>query len=475
MTNDIAFLTACELVEKYRNGDVSPVEAIEDALARIDRLEPALNAFQLVDANGARRSAHAAEDRWRRGVPVGVLDGVPVTIKDIVLTKGWPTLSGSLAIDPAQAWTEDAPAVARLREAGAILLGKTTTPEFGWKGMTDSPLRGITRNPWNLDHTPGGSSGGAAAALAAGIGALAHGTDGGGSIRIPASYCGLFGFKPTYGRVPHYPQSSPLVTLMTSGPIARSVGDAALMLTEIAKPDPRDGTALPHDGRDYRQGLEDGVKGLRVAFSPALGGAEPRAEVLKIVVAGVQTLREAGAKTSEVGGIIEPLRPVFEDYWLAGFAHTLRQIAPEKRELLDPRFRALAERGLAVGLESYYAAIVARARLAGQFETFLQDYDLLVTPTMPSTAPPVTTLYHSVGFDRWRDAVPYTLPFNLTGHPAASIPCGITTGGLPVGLQIVGRRGTDALVLRASRAFERATGWSVPYPVLSASLERLGA
>jgi aspartyl-tRNA(Asn)/glutamyl-tRNA(Gln) amidotransferase subunit A len=221
--------------------------------------------------------------------------------------------------------------------------------------------------------------------------------------------------------------------------------------------------------------LEDGIKGLRVAYSPNLGGAAPRPEVLSLVTQSVNIFRDSGAGVAEVGAIIEPLQPNFEAYWLAGFADRLRQIAPEKRDLLDPRFRALAEEGLAVGLEAYYAAVVARARLSAQFETFLQDYDLLVTPTMPTTAPPVTTLYHSESFDRWRDAVPYTLPFNLTGQPAASIPCGVSAEGLPAGLQIIGRRGADALVLRASRAFERATEWQVPHPALAASLQRLGA
>src|SRR5579863_7804022 len=248
MTADVDFLTAAALVERYRAGSLSPVEVVEAALARIGRCEPTLNAFQHVDGEAARTAALLSGERWRRATPRGALDGLPVTIKDMVLTRGWPTLNGSRTTNPHQSWAEDAPAVARLREAGAILLGKTTTPEFGWKGMTDSPLRGVTHSPWNPAHTPGGSSGGAVASLAAGIGALALGTDGGGSIRIPASYCGLFGFKPTWGRVPHYPQASPFSNLTTAGPLAHSVADAALMLTAIAKPDARDGTALPYDG-----------------------------------------------------------------------------------------------------------------------------------------------------------------------------------------------------------------------------------
>jgi aspartyl-tRNA(Asn)/glutamyl-tRNA(Gln) amidotransferase subunit A len=474
MTDEIAFLTAGELVAGYRAGSLSPVDSVAAALQRIDRLEPHVNAFQHLDAEGARRAAAQSAARWRRGAPLGALDGVPVTVKDMLLTRGWPTLKGSRTIDPAQRWDEDAPEVARLRAAGAILLGKTTTPEFGWKALTDSPLNGATRSPWNLEHTPGGSSGGGAAALAAGIGALALGTDGGGSIRIPASHCGLVGFKPTHGRVPHYPHTSPFGTITIAGPLARSVTDAALMLNELAKPDVRDATALPHDPRDWRKGLDDGVVGLRIGFAPGLGGAEPRAEVLGPVRAAVAMLRDLGADISETGPIIAALKPVFEAYWLAGFAFTLRQIPRDQHDRLDLGFRTLAEQGLAVGLESYHAGVLARVHLAEQFQAFHGDVDLLVTPSLPTPPPPVTTLYHTPSYDRWRDAVPYTLPFNLTGQPAASIPCGVTASGLPVGLQIVGPRFADALVLRASRALEQALRWPAPHPLVRASLAKLG-
>jgi aspartyl-tRNA(Asn)/glutamyl-tRNA(Gln) amidotransferase subunit A len=473
MSEDIAFLTAGELIARYRQGSLTPVEVVDTALARIAALEPRLNAFQRVDQEGTREAARRSAERWRRGAPLGALDGVPVTIKDTLLTKGWPTLQGSRTVDPAQSWHEDAPQVARLREAGAILLGKTTTPEFGWKALTDSPLKGVTRSPWDPERTPGGSSGGAAAALAAGIGALALGTDGGGSIRIPASHCALFGFKPTYGRVPHYPHKSPFGTVTSSGPLVRSVKDAALMLNELAKPDPRDATALPFDPRDWREGLDAGIAGLRIAFAPGLGGAEPREEVLRPVREAVKLLGELGAAVAEVGTVIAPLQQSFETYWLAGFAHTLRQIPRERHELLDPRFRLLAEQGLSVGLEAYCAGAMARVHLAEKLQLFHRDYDLLVTPVLPTAPPPVTTPYHSAAYDRWRDAVPYTLPFNLTGQPAASIPCGLTPDGLPVGVQIAGARFADALVLRAACALEQATRWPQPHPRLRESLARL--
>src|SRR5499427_6987936 len=259
MSADLCLLSATELVELYRTHAASPVEVAQAVMQRIEKLNPAYNAFNLV-SDRALDEAKASEARWMRGEPKGLLDGVPTSIKDILLTKGWPTLRGSKTVDPKGPWNDDAPCTARLREHGAVILGKTTTPEFGWKGVTDSPLTGITRNPWNPQKTPGGSSGGAAAAVAAGMGPLAVGTDGGGSIRIPCSFTGLFGIKPSFGRVPAWPLS-PFGTVAHVGPITRTVGDAALMLNVLSLPDARDWHALPYDARDYRFGLETGVRG----------------------------------------------------------------------------------------------------------------------------------------------------------------------------------------------------------------------
>src|SRR5438874_10907200 len=258
MSSDPCLLSATTLLEAYRKHELSPVEVTRAVLGRIEKLNPALQACNRV-ADGALDDAKAAEARWRAGQPKGLLDGVPVSIKDIILTKGWPTLRGSKTVDAKGPWNDDAPATARLREHGAVLLGKTTTPEFGWKGVTDSPLTGITRNPWNPAKTPGGSSGGAAAAVASGMGPLAVGTDGGGSIRIPCSFYGLFGIQASFGQVPAWPPS-PMGTVAHVGPIARSVADAALMLSVMSQPDSRDWTALPYERRDYREGLEAGVR-----------------------------------------------------------------------------------------------------------------------------------------------------------------------------------------------------------------------
>src|SRR6185369_17099019 len=260
--------------------------------------------FRLVDAPAAEAAALASATRWQRGEPMGPLDGVPTTIKDLVLTKGWSTLRGSKAISPDQPWDEDAPAVARLREAGAILLGKTTTPEFGWKGVTDSPLTGITRNPWNPVKTPGGSSGGGAAAVAAGMGPLTLGTDGGGSIRIPCAFTGLVGLKPSFGRVPAWPLS-PFGTVAHIGPMTRTVHDAALLLNVIAQPDARDWLALPADACDYAAGLEEGVRGWRIAYSADLGYADVEPEVATLV-------RQAALRFIELGATVDEAHPGFE-------------------------------------------------------------------------------------------------------------------------------------------------------------------
>ena len=304
MATDLTQCTATELLELYRTGEASPVEATRAVLDRIESLDPTINAFCLVAGDEAMASAAASEVRWRRGEPVGPLDGVPTSIKDLILTRGWPTRRGSRTVDPDQAWDVDAPATARLREAGAVLIGKTTTPEFGCKGETNSELTGITRNPWDPTRTPGGSSGGTAAAVAAGLGPLSVGTDGAGSVRIPAAFCGNVGLKPSFGRVPAHPLS-PFGTVSHLGPHTMSVADAALMMNVLKQPDARDWTSLPPDDRDYLDGLDDGIVGLRVAYSPTLGYAENvDVEVAAAVAAAAEDLAAAGA-------IVEAVDPGF--------------------------------------------------------------------------------------------------------------------------------------------------------------------
>ena len=459
MTTDLTQCTAHELLALYRSGQASPVDATQAVLSRIERLNPQLNAFCLVDADAALSAARASESRWQAhrssGAPVGELEGVPTTIKDLILTRGWPTLRGSRTIDPNQAWDVDAPATASLREAGAVLLGKTTTPEFGCKGETNSPATGITRNPWNLAHTPGGSSGGAASAVAAGLGPLAVGTDGAGSVRIPAAFCGNVGLKPSFGRVPAYPLS-PFGSVAHLGPHTMSVRDAALMMNVLKKPDARDWTALPPDATDYTLGLEDGIRGLRIAYSPTLGYARNvHPEIAAAVDAGVRQLQALGAHVEQVDpGFEDPLE-ITTGLWFLG-AHTVWSgLSPEQQAVTDPDFRAEAELGGQLSASQVQQLHLRRGALGSHMRQFMQRYDLIVTPSVSVPAfearPAGTQKMDPQAMLGW---TPFSYPFNLTQQPAITVPCGLTSQGLPMGLQIVGPMFGDALVLRAARAFE---------------------
>lgn len=452
--SDIAFASALELAELYRKKALSPVEATEALLARIDALQPKLNAFCIVDRDGALAAARASEQRWRKDEKLSPLDGVPVTIKDLVLMRGFPTRRGSRMIDPVPD-TEDGPAVARLREAGAVILGKTTTPEFGWKAIGDSPLTGITRNPWNLGRTPGGSSAGAAAACAAGIAPLNVGSDGAGSIRIPAAFTGIFGIKATFGRVPAYPPS-PMGLLSNVGPMTRDVRDAAAMLNVLARPDHRDPYALPPDGRDYLAGIEEGVRGMRIAYSPDLGYARVDPEIAAACAEAARRFEELGATVEQVGGVFPSPREALLTLWAAGSARVLAAFPAEKRALCDPGLIAVAAAGERVSAVEYVGADLARTALGQQMAAFHQRYDLLLTPMMPVAALPVgQDLDDPAAEDSWIDWSPFSYPFNMTRQPAATVPCGLTASGLPIGLQIVGPLYAEHRVLRAACAFEQ--------------------
>ena len=453
--SQLAECTASTLLQLYRQGAASPLEATREVLARIERLNPQLRAFCLVDADAALQSARASQDRWQRGAPLGPLDGVPVSIKDLILTRGWPTLRGSRSVDPSQPWEVDAPVTARLREAGAVLLGKTCTPEFGCKGETNSPLTGISRNPWDLSRTPGGSSGGTAAAVAAGLGPLSVGTDGAGSVRIPAAFCGNFGLKPSFGRVPAYPLS-PFGSVAHLGPHTMSVADAALMLNVISQPDARDWTALPADARDYRVGLDDGVRGLRIAYSPTLGhvkGVHP--EVAAAVASAVQALADQGA-------IVEAVDPGFDDpldictgLWFLGAYSVWSGLSAAQQALCDPDFQAEAALGARLSVLDVQQLQARRGALGSGLRQFMQRFDLIATPAVAVPAFEARPAGHSpltaAAMLGW---TPFSYPFNLSQQPAATIPCGLTRDGLPIGLQLVGPMFGDALVLRACRAYE---------------------
>ncbi|HEY6820540.1 MAG TPA: amidase [Burkholderiales bacterium] len=459
--SDLCAASATGLLELYRKKTLSPVEVAKAVRERIAKLNPVFNAFCFLNEN-LESEAKASETRWLRGEPKGLLDGVPVSIKDLILTQGWPTRRGSKTVDAAGPWNDDAPAVARLKEHGALLLGKTTTPEFGWKGVTDSPLTGITRNPWDPRKTPGGSSGGAAAALASGMGPLALGTDGGGSIRIPCSFTGLFGIKPSFGRVPAWPPS-PFGTVAHVGPMTRSVADAALMLNVLSQPDARDWHGLPYDERDYRSRLDLGIRGLRIAYSPDLGYAKVDPEVAALVREAVKVFQDLGANVEEKNPGFENPEPVFKAHWFPGAALLLKDFPAEKKRHIDPGLLEVAAQGAKFPMLEVLEAQQKRAALGMHMNLFHRDYDLLVTPTLAVPAFDVGKEFpDNPKGGRWTDWTPFTYPFNLTQQPAASIPCGLTKAGLPVGLHIVGRRYADATVLRAARAFESARPVSTP-------------
>lgn len=466
------WISASELTTLYARKALSPVEVLDTTLKRAAKLQASLNAFVLIDADGAREAAKASESRWQQGRPLSPLDGVPTTIKDTTPVKGWPTRYGSHATDETPA-KENAPVVDRFLAAGLVIIGKSATPEFGWKALTDSPLQGTTRNPWNLAHSPGGSSGGASALTAAGVNPFNHGNDGGGSIRIPAAHTGLVGLKPSFGRIAQYPADSPFADVISQGVLARSVIDTALALNVLAGPDVRDWRSLPADPRDHTIGLEDGVRGWKIGLSLDFGHVKADPEVRELVAQAARCFETLGAHVEDVGPLIEPLQNDFEPLWIGSFAIRLRQIPTQLHAKLDPGFRAAAEKGLAITLADYAHAYEAKSKLARDLALWHRKYDLLLAPVTPTAPPPVETLYNSEAFPRWTKGAPYTLPCNLTGQPAASMPAGLTKAGLPVGIQLIGPPRADHAVLRAMRAYESASGWTWPQPKVLETLSTL--
>ena len=450
-------LTAVQLLVAYRRCALSPVEALDALLARTAADDPAVNAFCLLDADRALDAARASEQRWQRGEPAGALDGVPVAVKDVFLTAGWPTRRGSRAVDAAGPWPDDAPAVAALRRHGAVIPGKTTTPEFGWKAVTDSPLQGVTRNPWDLAKTPGGSSGGSAAALVCGMAPLALGTDGGGSIRIPCSFCGLPGLKPSFGRVPLWPPS-PFGALAHAGPMARTVADLALLLGVLAEPDARDWTALEPPDAPFPGALDGDLTGLRVAFSPDLGYVQVAPEVAALTAAAAHAFEQLGAHVEQLDPGFGDPRRCFDVLWSAAAAKLVASLGdPPPDEVLDPGLLEIVRAARASTALDYMEALHERDALGLKMSLLHERWDLLLTPTVPiapfDAGRDVPADSADPGWPGW---TPFTYPFNLTQQPAGTVPCGFTADGLPVGLQIVGPRYADVRVLRAMAAFQDA-------------------
>ncbi len=466
MANDFAFVTALELERLIRTKQASPVEIAESTLRAAETSQAVLNPFVTITADLALEAAREAETAVMAGETDGLLTGLPLSIKDLTAVKGVRFTSGSRTLADFVA-PLDAPAAERVKQHGAAIIGKTTTTEFGCKPSSDSPLTGVTRNPWNLEKTSGGSSAGAAASVAAGITPFALGTDGGGSVRIPSSLCGLFGIKAQFGRVPVFPAAA-TPTLAHVGPLARTVRDAALLLTAVSGYDARDPASVAADVPDYLGACERSPKGLRIAWSPTLGYARPTAEVR-------ETTAKAAAVFEELGCTVELVEKVFDDpidLWMAefyaGVGTRLKKPLAEQRDLIDPVVAAMLDTALDQTIDAYYTRVFARYELREKVRGFFESYDLLLTPTTPTPA-----------FDLGRDVpieldgesivgwVGYTYPFNLCGLPAASVPCGFTRDGLPVGLHIVAKTLHETDILRAAAAFEAARPWADRKPPAS--------
>ena len=454
--DDPGEMSAVELGRLFRQKKLSPVEAAKASLGRIARFNEHVNAFCHVDEHGALAAARAAEQRFMKNSPLSPIDGVPSSIKDLTLAAGMPTHKGSFTVDPNANPGVDAPFTQRMREAGAVLLGKTATPEFGWKGVTDNPVSGITRNPWNIGRTSGGSSGGAAAAAALNMGVLHQGSDAGGSIRIPAGFCGVFGMKPSFGFIPQWPASA-MTTLSHMGAISRSVADAALMLNVTARPDSRDsyqGWGFP---ADWTSDLEKPLAGLKAAYSPTLGYVQVHPEIRQAVDRAVALLETLGAVVEQTDpGFADPVDS-FNTLWFAGAAKILAGVTDEMKKRMDPGLVAIGEQGQSISAVAYLKATEARSALAETMARFHQRYDVLLTPALPITAFEAGR-NNPVGDPNgnWVSWTPFTYPFNMTQQPASSVPCGFDAQGLPVGISVVAAKYDDLTAMRVSYALERA-------------------
>ena len=474
-SDGFSFVPATELARQIREKLVSPVEVTNALLERMEQVNPAVNAFCTVSADLARQQAKAAETAVMQGDELGPLHGVPIGFKDLTPTKGIRTTYGSQAY-ASNVPDQDDPIVTRIRSAGAIVFGKTNTPEFGHKGLTDNKVFGPTRNPWNTQYMAGGSSGGSAAAVAAGLVPIAEGSDGGGSLRIPASACGVVALKPTYGRVPFAsslgnPFSS-FAPFLHHGPLARTVADAALLYSVMAGPDSSDPLSLPADGQDPLAALNRPVKGLKVAYSPSFGYYEIDPAVLQIADEAAQTFVSLGCQVNRVDPEFpseKVINKAFATMWAVKIAADYQHLLPEQEDLLDPLVVQIIRKGLGLSAMEYKAAEVARSLVFQAFESVFANYDAVLAPVLAVPPFPLDSpgpreingkpIHLSHGWI-------LTHHLNLTGHPAASIPAGWTAQGLPVGMQVIGRRFAETTVLALSAAFEEVKPWANRRPQL---------
>jgi aspartyl-tRNA(Asn)/glutamyl-tRNA(Gln) amidotransferase subunit A len=466
--NDLGYLPATQLAELIRTKQLSPVEYMQSLLARIEAVEPKINAFAYLAADQAMDAARAAEAALMSGKKLGRLHGVPATIKDLAITKAMPTQHGSPIFKGNQP-TEDAPIVTRLQGEGAIILGKTTTSEFGWTGVSRSPLTGITHNPWKHGYNAGASSAGAGAAAAAGFGPLHQGSDGAGSVRMPSHFCGVFGLKPSFGRVPNYPVSTNDLTSHI-GPMTRSVADAALMLEVMSGPSIDDYTSLEAGPASYAARLQEGIKGKRIAYSADLGHARVDPEVAALVRKAVARFTELGATVSEVETPWAAAGPELIRFFWSAHMTRLKQYLDTWAPQMDPGLVACIKASDDVSVADYQLMRERKMAYIAAIHRWFDNWDLLLTPSVSVAAFPAEKLmpdhwpHHAWDWVSWAE---FSYPFNMSWNPAASVPCGFTEAGLPVGLQIVGRRFDDLGVLQASAAFEAAQPWADKRPLLA--------
>ena len=461
-----AYMTALELKDLLAARSISPVELVEDTLARQETLEPKINAFVNRTPEQALAAAREAERAIAAGEG-GAIAGLPVSVKDLVAVAGVPWTFGSRPFAD-NVPDFDAPSVERVRQAGGCIVGKSTTSEFGCKAVTDSPLTGITRNPWNLAKTPGGSSGGGAASVAAGLTPFAVCTDGGGSIRIPSALCGLFGIKAQFGRVPLFPVPA-APTLSHVGSVARTVRDAALLLGVMAGHDRRDPFGVAEPAPDFLAACDAGAEGLRIAWSPTLGYATPDPEVAQLCEAAARRFEALGCTVELVEDAVgaDPVELWMAEFY-GGIGTKLKDLMAERADELDSAVVATLSAGLGASVVEFFTQVFARYEFRERMRQLFERYDLLLSPTLPCAAfdvgcdtPPGHEARNIVSW------VYYTYPFNLTGQPAASIPAGFTAAGLPVGLQMVAGINREGDILRAAAAFEDAAPWADRRPPLA--------
>ncbi len=474
LNDELAFAPATELLELISTKQVSPVELTELYFSRIDKLDSQLNSFLLLTYDGAMKAARAAEESVIRGDELGPLHGLPIAIKDTQMTAGVRTTSGSLLFED-RVPEKDAAVVERVLGAGAIMMGKTNVPEFGAVGTCENRLGDDGRNPWNTDRTPGGSSGGAAAAIAACLCPMATGSDGGGSIRIPASFCGVYGIKPSQGRISAYTGmegAQHAVAFSQSSPISRTVRDAALLLQVMAGHDPRDPGSLRETPPDFLAALVQDIKGLRIAWSPDYGFAAVDPDVLDVTSRAARVFQELGCQVDDAGLVVDPPYDAYGPLYEASSYESYGSYLKTHGEQLTHFARFFIERGAKISGADRATAIGLIDRLKAQMAGFFEEYDLLLSPVTSVTALAVGEFPDEIGGKpayphRYFGFHPFTYPINAIGYPAASVPAGFSADGLPIGLHIVGRKGDEESVIAASAAFERSRPWIRHRPPVS--------